>query len=108
MSSIAAGHNMLGLSMATATGKLVAELLGGGSAAHRSRAVFAGTLWKVGDSLRESLRGQGGRTAPRLGMRGSLAERVTYFFSTTSTNPTSMYCPPPVWWQWTAITFFPP
>ena len=26
---IAAGHNMLGLSMATATGKLVAELLGG-------------------------------------------------------------------------------
>ncbi|QJW99400.1 NAD(P)/FAD-dependent oxidoreductase [Frigoriglobus tundricola] len=29
---IAAGHNMLGLSMATATGKLVAELLGGGSA----------------------------------------------------------------------------
>ena len=27
---IAAGHNMLGLSMATATGKLVAELLGGG------------------------------------------------------------------------------
>ncbi|MDY3557231.1 FAD-dependent oxidoreductase [Gemmata sp. JC717] len=27
---IAAGHNMLGLSMATATGKLVAEMLGGG------------------------------------------------------------------------------
>lgn len=27
---IAAGHNMLGLSMATATGKLVAELMGGG------------------------------------------------------------------------------
>jgi D-amino-acid dehydrogenase len=26
---IAAGHNMLGLSMATATGKLVAELIGG-------------------------------------------------------------------------------
>ena len=26
---IAAGHNMLGLSMATATGKLVAEMLGG-------------------------------------------------------------------------------
>ena len=26
---IAAGHNMLGLSMAPATGKLVAELLGG-------------------------------------------------------------------------------
>ena len=28
---IAAGHNMLGLSMATATGKLVAEVLGGTS-----------------------------------------------------------------------------
>ena len=28
---IAAGHNMLGLSMATATGKLVAEMLGGAS-----------------------------------------------------------------------------
>jgi D-amino-acid dehydrogenase len=27
---IAAGHNMLGLSMATATGKLVSELLGAG------------------------------------------------------------------------------
>ena len=28
---IAAGHNMLGLSMAPATGKLVAELAGGGT-----------------------------------------------------------------------------
>ena len=28
---IAAGHNMLGLSMAPATGKLVAELVGGSS-----------------------------------------------------------------------------
>ena len=28
---IAAGHNMLGLSMATATGKLIAEMLGGTS-----------------------------------------------------------------------------
>jgi D-amino-acid dehydrogenase len=28
---VAAGHNMLGLSMAPATGKLIAELLGGAS-----------------------------------------------------------------------------
>jgi D-amino-acid dehydrogenase len=28
---VAAGHNMLGLSMATATGKLIAELAGGQS-----------------------------------------------------------------------------
>ncbi len=36
---IAAGHNMLGLSMAPATGKLVAETGGGGFAAHRSQAL---------------------------------------------------------------------
>ena len=36
---IAAGHNMLGLSMAPATGKLVAELLGGDDAVPRPQAV---------------------------------------------------------------------
>ena len=41
---IAAGHNMLGLSMATATGKLVAEMLCRRDAAHRPRAVLAGQL----------------------------------------------------------------
>ena len=33
---------------------------------------------------------------------------IRYFSpATTSTKPTSIYCPPPVWWQWTAIKFFP-
>ena len=36
---IAAGHNMLGLSMAPATGKLVAELVNRGGAAHRPETV---------------------------------------------------------------------
>jgi D-amino-acid dehydrogenase len=38
---IAAGHNMLGLSMAPATGKLVAEILGGDAAPHIDPAPYA-------------------------------------------------------------------
>ena len=40
---IAAGHNMLGLSMAPATGKLVAELLDGTSAPHIDPVPYAVT-----------------------------------------------------------------
>ena len=40
---IAAGHNMLGLSMAPATGKLVAELVTG-PAAHRPGGIFIYTV----------------------------------------------------------------
>ena len=40
---IAAGHNMLGLSMAPATGKLVAEILGGHAAPHLDPAPYAVT-----------------------------------------------------------------
>jgi D-amino-acid dehydrogenase len=39
---IAAGHNMLGVSMAPATGNLVAELLGGG-APHLDPAPYSAT-----------------------------------------------------------------
>ena len=42
---IAAGHNMLGLSMAPATGKLVAEMLGGGPAHVDLWPNCAGQVW---------------------------------------------------------------
>ncbi len=40
---LAAGHNMLGLSMAPATGKLVAELLDDGATPHLDTAPYAVT-----------------------------------------------------------------
>ena len=32
---------------------------------------------------------------------------LRHYFSSTLTSPTSMYCPPECWRQWTARTFFP-
>ena len=125
---IAAGHNMLGLSMATATGKLVAELLAGAKPHIDPAAVLAHAiltpivLTKARMPRVPTLRGMGlasllveSRSAAdafcytlsRSSLHWSSLGRRDHFFSTTSTSPTSMYCPPPVCWQWTAIDVRP-
>ena len=47
---IAAGHGMLGLSMATGTGKLVAEMVTRGQAARRSGALLVAAVSRSGDA----------------------------------------------------------
>ena len=98
---IAAGHNMLGLSMAPATGKLVAEMLGGGEThidPHRIR---------LGGFKSSRRAAESSAVAPsKLRLAAHWPSRLTSS-PPPPTSPASMYCPPPVWLQWTAITFLP-
>jgi len=43
----------------------------------------------------------------RDGVGSRLAGVSGYFLTSGATSPTSMYCPPPVCLQWTAMTFLP-
>jgi len=48
-----------------------------------------------------------GRALLLAGCHENRCERAIYFAGKTSTTPTSIPCPPVVWWQWIAKNFLP-